>query len=44
MTQEELEAIKKEMRSLGHRVEVVDLLYHHWMEEFDTLKMEHAKL
>ncbi len=43
MTQEELEVIEKEMKSLGHRVEVVDL-YHHWMEEFDTLKMEHAKL
>jgi chromosome segregation ATPase len=39
MTQEELEAIEKEMRSLKHKVEMASM-YHHRME--DILKMEHA--
>ncbi len=39
MTQEELEAIEKEMRSLRHKAEMANL-YHHRME--NVLKMEHA--
>jgi hypothetical protein len=41
MIQLELKTIEKEMRSLGCKIEVVDF-YHHQMEEFDILKMEHA--
>jgi hypothetical protein len=39
MTQEELEAIEKEMRSLRHKVEMANM-YHHRME--NILKTEHA--
>jgi hypothetical protein len=39
--QEELDLLTKEMRALKQRVKLIDL-YHHWMEEFNNLKMEHA--
>jgi hypothetical protein len=39
--QEELDSLTKEMKVLKHRVEHINL-YHHWMEEFDNLKMEHG--
>jgi hypothetical protein len=37
----ELDSLEKEMRALRQRAELVDL-YHHWMEEFDNLKMEYV--
>jgi hypothetical protein len=36
-----LDSLEKEMRALRQRAEFVDL-YHHWIEEFDNLKMEYV--
>ncbi len=38
---EELDFLKKEMRPLKQRAELIDL-YHHRMEEFNNLKMEYV--
>jgi hypothetical protein len=39
--QEELDALKEEMRTLRQRVELL-YLYHNRMEEFNNLKMKYA--
>ncbi len=38
---QELDSLANEMRVLRHKLELTNL-YHHRMEEFDNLKMEHA--
>jgi hypothetical protein len=41
MTLEDMEALERETRTLKQKVELANL-YHHWMEEFNNLKMEYV--